>query len=196
VTWTIHGLKSIFYFLGDMSNNREDDGYLKYILAASVFATAFGNIFVARRLKSIPKAPRGFYADKNKPKSGPNRESEKYKTTGSEREQQRHREYHWQKEQQRIMREAYGHMGRRSKGGINTFSVPNSVAMNLRALEMSTDHIPTKDELSKAYRVIAMKYHPDRSPEDPAESEVKFKAANTAYRQVSLYLEQQEKLWK
>lgn len=36
------------------------------------------------------------------------------------------------------------------------------------------------DELKKAYRKLAMKYHPDRNPDD-AEAEVKFKEAKEAY---------------
>ena len=35
-------------------------------------------------------------------------------------------------------------------------------------------------ELKKAYRRLAMKYHPDRNPDDK-ESEEKFKEANEAY---------------
>ena len=35
-------------------------------------------------------------------------------------------------------------------------------------------------ELKKAYRRLAMKYHPDRNPDD-AEAEVKFKEAKEAY---------------
>ncbi|MFO7816236.1 MAG: molecular chaperone DnaJ [Thermodesulfobacteriota bacterium] len=36
------------------------------------------------------------------------------------------------------------------------------------------------DELKKAYRTLAMKYHPDRNPDDP-ESEARFKEAAEAY---------------
>ena len=35
------------------SNDEEDDTNLKYLLAAAVFATAFGNIFVAQRMKNV-----------------------------------------------------------------------------------------------------------------------------------------------
>ena len=38
----------------------------------------------------------------------------------------------------------------------------------------------TKDDLKKAYRKLAMQYHPDRNPDDKA-SEEKFKEAAEAY---------------
>ena len=42
----------------------------------------------------------------------------------------------------------------------------------------------TQDEIKKAYRKIAMKYHPDRNP-DNSEAEEKFKEAAEAYSVLS-----------
>ena len=42
----------------------------------------------------------------------------------------------------------------------------------------------SKDELKKAYRKLAMKYHPDRNPDDQAASE-KFKELSEAYEILS-----------
>ena len=41
-----------------------------------------------------------------------------------------------------------------------------------------------KDELKKLYRRLAMKYHPDRNPDDE-EAEAKFKEAKEAYEVLS-----------
>ena len=38
----------------------------------------------------------------------------------------------------------------------------------------------SNDDLKKAYRRLAMKYHPDRNPDDP-EADAKFKEASEAY---------------
>lgn len=45
---------------------------------------------------------------------------------------------------------------------------------------LGIDRNATKDDIKKAYRKIAMKYHPDRNSEDP-DSESKFKDATEAY---------------
>ena len=42
----------------------------------------------------------------------------------------------------------------------------------------------TPEEIKKAYRKMAMKYHPDRNP-DNMEAEVKFKAVGEAYEVLS-----------
>ncbi len=45
---------------------------------------------------------------------------------------------------------------------------------------LSVDRSADADEIKKAYRKLALQYHPDRNPDDPA-AEEKFKEASEAY---------------
>ena len=49
---------------------------------------------------------------------------------------------------------------------------------------LSVDRGASEAEIKKAYRRVAMKYHPDRNPDDP-EAENKFKEASEAYEILS-----------
>src|SRR5437763_17136503 len=43
----------------------------------------------------------------------------------------------------------------------------------------------TEDDVKKAYRKLALKYHPDRNPEDRHEAEERFKEISEAYQVLS-----------
>ena len=49
---------------------------------------------------------------------------------------------------------------------------------------LGVDKSAGEDEIKKAYRKLAMKYHPDRNPDDK-EAEEKFKEINEAYEVLS-----------
>jgi molecular chaperone DnaJ len=50
---------------------------------------------------------------------------------------------------------------------------------------LGIDKSASKEDISKAYRKLALKYHPDRNPDDKAGAEEKFKEATEAYEVLS-----------
>jgi len=52
-----------------------------------------------------------------------------------------------------------------------------------QVLQVSRD--ATQEDIKKAFRGLAMQYHPDRNPQNQAEAEVKFKEINEAYELLS-----------
>ena len=50
---------------------------------------------------------------------------------------------------------------------------------------LGVDKNATDEELKKAYRKLAKKYHPDANPDNPKAAEAKFKEVNEAYENLS-----------
>lgn len=46
---------------------------------------------------------------------------------------------------------------------------------------LKVDRNATEDDLKKAYRKLAMKWHPDKNPNNKKEAEAKFKQISEAY---------------
>lgn len=47
--------------------------------------------------------------------------------------------------------------------------------------KLKVDRNATEDDLKKAYRKLAMKWHPDKNPNNKKEAEAKFKQISEAY---------------
>ena len=51
---------------------------------------------------------------------------------------------------------------------------------------LGVDTKATSDEVKKAYRKLALRWHPDRNPDNRAEAEAKFKDITEAYEGIPL----------
>merc|ERR1711941_169135 len=80
---------------------------------------------------------------------------------------------------------------RKSKTTTSKHDLPSCVSLNSTSEDkpmskrdyyevLGVDRSADERELKKAYRKLAMKYHPDRNPDD-ADAESKFKEATEAY---------------
>ena len=50
---------------------------------------------------------------------------------------------------------------------------------------LSVKRTATSEDIKKAFRKLALQYHPDRNPQNPVEAERKFKEISEAYKLLS-----------
>jgi hypothetical protein len=152
-----------------------DNEMLKYAIAAIAVGTCIGNMFVSRRVKS-------FLNMKN-----PTRSSQQQQYRGTA---------HPSSEQGTSSSSSSSHGGekawqttaRRARDARNPNEIPHHLHSSLITLNLSTQNMPTKKEVKDAYRLVALKVHPDRK-EDKDKSDDKFKEATDAYKDVLAYLD-------
>lgn len=182
--------------LKNRSSNKEkdEDGYLKYIIAASVLGMCIGNMFVMRRYKGILRMNVENYSkttnntnNNNTHKTSNNNnqyynhyksksEWEKAEAEADERFRQRFKEYEYQQQQFNQTRESYEKR--------NRTVLPDNLKNAFLALNL-LPKVHSSAEIKEAYRVCALRYHPDRIPvDDPKRDELtkKFKQATMSYK--------------
>merc|ERR1712113_897197 len=60
--------------------------------------------------------------------------------------------------------------------------VMGSLAKSFEVLGISANAKP--EEIKKAYKLLALKHHPDKHPEDPEKAKKTFQAINNAFQQI------------
>ena len=136
-----------------------------YFVAAGITAMCIGNMFVARKLRSIPKAPRGF-TKHGEPQTMSSGSSSGGGGAKSQAEKEafarRHREYHQAKaQQQQFKQQVNERIKYRSSGG-KAIGVPIQLIKSLETLQLSTTTMPSKDIVKSTYRKYALSSHPGK----------------------------------
>jgi hypothetical protein len=111
------------------------------------------------------------------------------------RAEQRYTDYNYQQEQAQKTRDHYESV-QKSKMYSNLGGGMNSIVKShLGSLGMPMKQ-PSIQEIKEAYRIAALKYHPDRIPlKDPNRkfSEIKFGQVTTAYKELLQHVEASSK---
>lgn len=174
----------------------QEGGYLKYFLAASVIGACIGNMFVARKMRSImklkvPGRESTTASGWAPPPPTPSPHASHFRAEAAERarQDQRVRDYNFQREQQEQVHEAYRTWARHKfdqRYRPRTADVGfDDMTSHLQALGLSTSQLPSKVEVKEAYAKIAMSTHPDRVPEgslDRPRLQRQFRESTEAYK--------------
>lgn len=181
-------------------NNAKEEGTLKYFIAAAVVGACIGNMFVARRMRSIMKmkVPTGENvtgASSASRSTGERVDANRARRFAEEsarerlRQEQRIKDYNYQSEQQEQVKAAYQSWMRnkynahnRPKFGGDFLSI---MTPSLSVLGLPTSQLPSRKEIKDAYARIAMHSHPDKVPEDNprrAQLQRQFTEASGAYK--------------
>lgn len=179
---------------------QDGGGYLKYFLAASVIGACIGNMFVARKMRSImklkvPARDSTTASGWAPPPPTPSPHASHFRVeeaSARARQDQRVRDYNFQREQQEQVHEAYRTWARhkfdqkyRPQVGRTNDVGLDAMTPHLQALGLPTLQLPSKVEVKEAYAKIAMSTHPDRVPEGSLERprlQRQFRESTDAYK--------------
>ena len=184
----------------------EEESKLKYFIAAGVLGMAVGNMFVARRMRSISKmkVPTGENMTGHSSSSSQRVDTNRSRRAREEaaRQTQRFREFNYQREQQEQVKKAYqtwargrfDHSARPKEGGGTLAAMqPSLITMGL-----SSTQLPSRKEIKDAYARLAMDQHPDKhvcsDVDDAARARLqrRFAESTEAYRNLLKQIDELE----
>ena len=205
-----NGRKSYWYAGESFGNESDGDGYFKYILAAAVIASAIGNIFVVRKMRSFKNLRPHSNSNNNTTTAttttnNNNNNNADFHSSANDAQKEAWRKIDQEavfKQQQRETFHASYQNWKKSSYTNNLFRPQLSVAdrallfPHLKALNMPLNTLPSQLELKNAYRKKALSTHPDTSTRKENNSQpastLQFTEASDAYKNITLILERIE----
>eukprot|EP01038_Epipyxis_sp_PR26KG_P012373 gene12373-16597_t len=164
----------------------KDRKWLGYGIAIMVLGAAFGNMFLAGKMRSVMKV-----------KVDPFSSKANTHTSSQSTSSKTHQEYHdFEKE---FNQQSSYHRNTHKNVNKNIVVIPeyikihlSNLGLNLSTFHTKTSTLITQNQIKDAYRAAVLKYHPDRFPtDDPLkkDNENKFKSVSESYKTVSEYFD-------